>query len=159
MEVIRKLNLTDLDQMVSLRLAIQNYDLKYINDNEIILDESTLIEKTKSYIETHLDKTLFMFGLFIGDELVANCGFYLDEHFPTYNNSNGYYGYICNVFTKEEHRGKGFQRKVFDECFEYAKEMGISSFKLSSKNEIAIKMYKFFGFKQIDNMYSCKVNL
>lgn len=159
MEVVRKLDLNDLEQMVNLRIAIQNYDLKYINDNEITLDEEALMKKTKSYIENHLDETLFMFGLFIEEELVANCGFYLDKHFPTYNNSNGYYGYICNVFTKKEYRGKGFQKKVFDKCFKYAKEIGITSFKLSSNNEIAIKMYKSFGFKQTNNIYSCKVNL
>ena len=159
MEVVRKLDLNDLEQMVNLRIAIQNYDLKYIKEEDIVLNEELLIKNTKKYIEEHLDKNLFMFGLFINDELVANCGYYLDEHFPTYNNTNGYYGYICNVFTKEEYRGKGFQRKVFNECFDYAKKMGITSFKLSSKNEIAINMYKSFGFKQIDNMYSCKVNI
>lgn len=159
MEVVRKLDLNDLEQMINLRIAIQNYDLKYIDNNSIVLTEEQLIEKTKEYFKSHLDKNLFMFGLFIDNELVANCGFYLDEHFPTYNNANGYYGYICNVFTKEEHRGKGFQRKVFNECFDYAKKMGITSFKLSSKNEIAINMYKSFGFKQIDNIYSCKVNI
>lgn len=159
MEEIRKLDLNDLDQMTILRTAIQNYDLKYIDKDSIILTEEQLIEKTKEYLKSHLDKNLFMFGLFIDDELVANCGFYLDEHFPTYNNTNGYYGYICNVFTKEEHRGKGYQKKVFNECFEYAKTMGITSFKLSSKNEVAIAMYKSFGFKKIDNMYSCKVNV
>ena len=159
MEKIRKLDLNDLEQMTILRTAIQNYDLKYIDNNSIVLTEEQLIEKTMEYFKSHLDKNLFMFGLFIDDELVANCGFYLDEHFPTYNNTNGYYGYICNVFTKEEHRGKGYQKRVFNECFEYAKTMGITSFKLSSKNEIAIAMYKSFVFKQIDNMYSCKVKV
>lgn len=159
MEVVRKLDLNDLEQMVNLRIAIQNHDLKYINKNDIVLGEDILIQKTKKYIMEHLDKNLFMFGLFINNELVANCGYYLDEHFPTYNNINGYYGYICNVFTKEEYRGRGFQKKVFNECFDYAKKIGITSFKLSSKNEIAINMYKSFGFKQIDNMYSCRVNL
>lgn len=45
MEVVRKLDLNDLEQMVNLRIAIQNHDLKYIIE--------------------HLDKNLFMFGLFI----------------------------------------------------------------------------------------------
>lgn len=159
MEVIRKLDLNDLEQMTNLRIAIQNHDLKYINKNDIVLSEDILIQKTKKYIMEHLDKNLFMFGLFINNELVANCGYYLDEHFPAYNNTNGYYGYICNVFTKEEYRGRGFQKEVFNKCLDYAKKMGITSFKLSSKNEIAINMYKSFGFKQIDNMYSYKVDV
>lgn len=159
MDAVRKLELNDLEQMVNLRIAIQNYDLKYINKNDIVLSEDLLMKKTKKYINEHLDKNLFMFGLFVNNELVVNYGYYLGEHFPTYNNTNGYCGYICNVFTKEEYRGKGYQRKVFNECFNYAKKRGITKFKLSSKNEIAINMYKSFGFKQIDNMYSCEVNL
>ena len=156
MEVMRKLNLADLNQMVLLRVAIQNYDLKYIQQDECFLSETTLLEKTKSYIENHLDKNLFMFGLFVGDELVANCGFYFDEHFPTYNNPTGYCGYICNVFTKEEYRGRGFQKKLLKECMEYAKSRGITNFKLSTKNENAIKLYKSIGFMPMDNMYSYK---
>ena len=49
METIRKLNLNDLEQMVNLRIAIQNYDLKYINDNDIIINEDLLKEATRKY--------------------------------------------------------------------------------------------------------------
>ena len=157
MEVVRKLVLDDLKQILLLRIAIQNYDLKYINNDEIILNQDQLIEKTKEYVVKNLDKNLFLFGLFIDDELVANCGFYLDEHFPTYKNKSGYLGYICNVFTKEEYRNKGYQKKVFAECLKYAKEIGITNFKLSSMNETAINMYKSFGFKRNQNTYSLKV--
>ena len=47
MEVVRKLVLDDLKQILLLRIAIQNYDLKYINNDEIILNQDQLIEKTK----------------------------------------------------------------------------------------------------------------
>lgn len=157
MEVVRKLVLNDLEQILSLRIAIQNYDLKYINKDEIVLNQDQLIEKAKEYVIRNLDKSLFLFGLFIDDELVSNCGFYLDEHFPTYNNKSGYLGYVCNVFTKEKYRNKGYQKKVFDECLKYAKEIGITSFKLSSMNETAINMYKSFEFKGDQNTYSLKV--
>lgn len=43
MEVARKLDLNDLEQMVNLRIAIQNHDLKYINKNDIFLGEDLLI--------------------------------------------------------------------------------------------------------------------
>lgn len=142
--------------MVLLRAAIQNYDLKYIQQDEVLLSENALCEKTKFYIENHLDKNLFMFGLFVDNELVANCGFYLDEHLPTYNNPTGYCGYICNVFTKEEFRGKGYQRKLLKECLQYAKNLGVTNFKLSSKNQKAIRLYRSFGFVQMDNMYGYK---
>lgn len=73
------------------------------------------------------------------------------------NNPSGMLGYICNVFTKEEYRSKGYQKKVFNYCFEYAKKIGITSFKLSSLNDNAINMYKKFGFKASDNTYTLKV--
>lgn len=157
MEVIRKLELSDLNQMLTMRIGIQDYDLPFLNINETKLNREELIEKTKSYIESHLNKNLHMYGYFIDEELVANCGFYVDEHFPTYDNPNGLLGYICNVFTKEEYRGKGYQKKLFGECINSGKEMGITKFKLSSINDKAINMYKAFGFKQVDNMYCYKV--
>ena len=159
MKVVRKLNLDDLEQMIDLRIAIQNHDLKYLKETDVVLSEDLLIENTRKYLIEHLDKNLFMFGLFINNCLVANCGYYLDEHFPTYDNPNGCYGYICNVFTSEKYRRKGFQKEVFSECFNYAKKNGIISFKLSSKDEIAINMYKSFGFYQINDMYRCKVSI
>lgn len=157
MEVIRKLEIDDLDDMIMLRLGIQNYDLRDIEKKSILLNQDELEIKTKDYIKENLNKTLFMFGVIVDNELVANCGFYLDKHFPTYNNPSGMLGYICNVFTKEEYRNKGYQKKVFNYCFEYAKNIGITSFKLSSLNDNAINMYKKFGFKASDSTYTLKV--
>lgn len=157
MENIRKLDLDDLNQMIVLRMLIQNYDLKYIDEKSTLINQNELEEKTKKYITENLNKTLFMFGLFIDKQLIANCGFYLDKHFPTYDNPSGMVGYICNVFTKEEYRSKGYQKKVFNYCFEYAKNLGVTKFKLSSLNEEAIKMYKQFGFKESNSVYACEV--
>lgn len=153
MEYVRKLDVLDIEQMVLLRIELQDYDLKYVKNKELIGDKDDLILQTKRYLESHLNKNLFMFGYFVGDELVANCGFYLDEHFPTYVNLNGYRGYICNVYTKEKYRGRGYQRKTFNECLNFAKKQGIISFSLSSKNEDAINMYKSFGFRPANGIY------
>lgn len=155
MEQIRKLELSDLDQILLLRMQIQNYDLKY--SNSTILNQKELEEKTLEYLKKSLNNNLFLFGYFIDDKLVANCGFYIDTHFPTYNNPSGIIGYICNVFTLEEYRNKGYQKKIFNVCFEYAKELGITNFKLDSRNENAIKMYQSFGFVNDNHIYSYKV--
>lgn len=158
MESVRQLLLSDIDQMIELRIGIQNYDLRYLDESIIIPKEEILRKKTKKYIVENLNKSLFMFGLFIDDKLVSNCGYVTDNHFPEYKNLNGKVGYICNVFTKEEYRKKGYQRKVFEYCLEFAKNNNIKVFELSSKNDYAIKMYKSFGFHLHDHMYKMEVN-
>lgn len=156
MESIRKLDLNDLEQIVELRIAIQNFDFSIANMHKKI-DKDILEKETREYVTKNLNNTLYMFGLFIDSKLIANCGFYIDRHFPTYNNKSGVTGYICNVFTKEEYRNKGYQKKVFTKCLDYAKEIGIKKFKLSSINENAINMYKNFGFKANNHIYDLEV--
>lgn len=109
-------------------------------------------------VEYNYDQVVnYMFGLFINDELIANCGFDIDRHFPTYTNKTGMTGHICNVFTKEQYRNLGYQRKVFNFCFDFAKKMGITNFSLSSVNPKAIQVYKSFGFKENNHIYSYKI--
>lgn len=155
---VRKLNLDDLEQIISLRISIQKYDFNVMKQKDSVFDEKKLIQETKKYLIENLNKKIYIFGLFIDDELISNCGFYIDNHFPAFNNYNGTIGYICNVFTKEEYRHKGYQKKVFDYCLSYAKKLGITSFKLSSINEKAIKMYEAFGFKKNNTTYSLRIN-
>ncbi len=66
-------------------------------------------------------------------------------------------GYITSVYTKEQHRKKGYQRKIFQKCIELGKEMGITRFKLSTKNPIAMKRYESEGF--IDDRYAKKMKI
>lgn len=156
MELVRQLNLNDLEQIISLRIKIQEYDKKYISSNSIVLNKDELIKRTKQYLKQSLNNNLFMFGYFIENKLVANCGFYVDKHFPTYDNPSGITGYICNVFTLENYRKNGYQKKLFAVCFDHAQKMGITEFELSSLNESAIKMYKSFGFTNNDHKYTYK---
>ena len=157
MGVIRKLDLSYLEDMVNLRIGIQNYDAQFLDEKDIILTEDELRESTRKYLAISLDNNLYMFGYFVDEVLVANCGFYIDRHFPTYNTPNGITAYMCNVFTLEEYRGRGYQRKIFEEALNYAKGLGIIAFKLSSINVNAIRMYESFGFELSDHMYTFRL--
>lgn len=159
MKEIRRLTIDDLDEIIELRINLQNIDLNYYIDNsyDIALTEEEMYHKTKEYIKSNLDNTLYMFGIFIDNKLVANCGFYLDRHFPTYTNKSGMIGHICNVYTKEDCRKKGYMKELFAYSFRYAKELGVTKFQLNSKNETAIKMYKSFGFKKKNSVYYYEV--
>jgi len=66
-------------------------------------------------------------------------------------------GYITSVFTKQEHREKGYQRKVFEECLNYGESIGITRFKLSTKNPKAMNMYASRGF--IDDTNAKKMSI
>lgn len=153
MENMRRLELKDLEQIISLRIGIQNYDYREIDFNSLLLSCEELEKETIKYLKEHLNKDLYLFGYFIDEKLIANCGFYVDKHFPTYSNPSGIIGYICSVFTLEDYRGKGYQKKLFNVCMNYCKSMGILTFKLSSKNYKAIEMYKSFGFIEDKNVY------
>ncbi len=157
MEVVRRLELNDLSSMINLRLGIQNYDLRYPGKDKTLIDEAELENKTRKYLEENLNDRIYIFGLFIDNELVSNVGFYLEKHFPTYTNPSGLVGYICNVYTKEKYRNKGYQKKVFNYVLNYAKNIGITKFQLSSLNEIAINMYKSFGFTKKNSVYQLEI--
>ena len=43
METIKKLDLTNLDDMIDLRLGIQNYDAKFLDEQEILISEKELV--------------------------------------------------------------------------------------------------------------------
>ena len=153
MNEVKKLDEKDIEQILELRIALQNYDKKYFKENEIVVNQEELKGNTKAYLKDNLNKNLFLFGCYENAILVVVCGFYLERHFPTYRSENGQTAYICNVYTRPEYRRKGYQRKAFEYCLDYAKKNKIRKFKLDSKNEIAIKFYKEYGFKKIDNNY------
>ncbi len=152
-EEVKQLNHENIDEITSLRIDLQNYDKKYFKEDDIIINQEQLKKNTEVFLKKNLNKNLFLFGYYTNNTLVSICGLYLERHFPTYINANGKIAYICNVYTKPEYRKKGYQRNVFEYCLAYAKENKIKQFQLDSKNEIAIKFYKEYGFKEVDNAY------
>lgn len=159
MKNIRKLEFEDIIRMVDFRMQLQNFDLKDIDENAVLIDEKELYENTYKYLKNNLNQNLFMFGYFVDNELIANCGFILERHFPTYNNPTGLTAYICNVFTLEDYRGRGFQKGLFEFALNFAKSMDIIKFELASKNAKAINMYESFGFIKKNNYYEYNIRV
>lgn len=151
--LVRKLEKEDIEQIIPLRIALQKVD----NLGDLGNEESALIERTKEFLEENLNKDLFMFGTYVDEELVSICGLTVLKHFPTVGDLNCKGGYITCVYTKEEYRQKGYQKKVFEECLKYGKKLGIIRYKLSTKNPVAMKMYASFGFKEDSNAKKMKM--
>ena len=150
---VRRLNKENIEEIIPLRIALQKVDF----ENNLGIDEQILIDKTREFLNENLDKDLFMYGTYVNRELVSICGLSIFKYFPQADDLSCKVGYITCVYTKNEYRGKGYQKQVFQKCIELGKQIGITRFKLSTKNPIALKMYESFGFKEDENAKKMKM--
>ncbi len=148
---VRKLEKEDIEKIIPLRIALQIYN----HQGNLGMDEKELEDKTRNFLKQNINEDLYMFGTFIGEELISICGLIIFKYFPQVEDLGCKVGYITSVFTKEKYRGKGYQRKVFEECINFAKNLGITRFKLSTVNPKAMNMYSSVGF--VDDIHAKKM--
>lgn len=141
--MIRKLDINDIDTYCNLRVAM------LLSDKSVSYNKEELVLQTREYYEDYINKTLFIFGYIENEEIVSVAAYEVLKRLPTpkINNLNSDIAYVCSIYTKEEYRNKGYSKLLLNEVIEDAKKRGLTRFKLSSHNEIAIKMYEKFGFK------------
>lgn len=141
--MIRKLDINDIDSYCNLRVAM------LLSDKSVSYNKEELVLQTRKYYENYINKTLFIFGYIENEEIVSVAAYEVLKRLPTpkINNLNSDIAYVCSIYTKEEYRNKGYSKLLLNEVIEDAKKRGLTRFKLSSHNEIAIKMYEKFGFK------------
>ncbi len=141
--MIRKLDINDIDNYCNLRVAM------LLSDKSVSYSKEELVLQTREYYENYINKTLFIFGYIENKEIVSVAAYEVLKRLPTpkINNLNSDIAYVCSIYTKEEYRNKGYSKLLLNEVIEDAKKRGLTRFKLSSHNEIAIKMYEKFAFK------------
>lgn len=139
---VRKLEKEDIEKIIPLRVALQIYD----NNGDLGIAQKVLEDKTREFLRNNMNQDLYMFGTFVDDEIVSICGCTIFKYFPQADDLGCKVGYITSVFTKEEFRKKGYQRMVFEKCLNFAKNLGIVRFKLSTKNPKAMNLYGSMGF-------------
>lgn len=69
---------------------------------------------------------------------------------PSFTNKTGICGYITNVYTAPEHRGKGFAKMLLIRLLEDAKERGVKRLWLGA-SESGRPLYEKLGFIQPKN--------
>ena len=131
----------DIDKIAILRVKEQKEDWK--NEYE---DKYDLVNTTKLYLEKHLNNDIYVFIEENNDDIIATCCLQIIEYLPQCND-NGKQGFICNVYTEPKYRKKGVQTKLLNEVIEYAKENNLCELDLSTDSEVAISLYKKFGFE------------
>lgn len=150
---VKRLGKNNIEEIIPLRIALQKVDF----ENNLGIEEKILENKTREFLNENLDRDLYMFGVYVDNNLVSICGLTIFKYFPQADDLSCKVGYITSVYTKEQHRRKGYQKKVFLECLNLGKKLGITRFKLSTKNPSAMKMYESVGFK--DDTYAKSVKM
>ncbi len=89
-------------------------------------------------------------------EIVATAAIIFYEFPPTYTNKSGIKGYITNMYTKPEFRGRGIASGMLSRLVEEAKRRGVEKLWLGA-SKMGRPVYKKFGF--IDSDQWLELNL
>lgn len=154
MEIIRKLELQDLDKLVNVRVS---YQVDKFDNLDI--DIFKLTNETREYLKNNLNKNIYFFGTFVDNTLVSICGLHISNYIPQVNDLFGKVGLICSVYTLPDYRKRGYQHKTLEKILEFSKLINVKRLHLTSSNEFAIKMYKRFGFEKSTDYFSHYENI
>ncbi|GFZ32947.1 N-acetyltransferase [Clostridium zeae] len=139
----RKANISEIEQLSELRK-------KQLAD-EGIEPTIDIDEELKTFFYNKLsDGTLIQWVVEGNGEIIATAAIVFYEFPPTYTNKNGKKGYVTNVYTKDNYRGKGIATTLLDKLVEEAKIAGVTKLWLGA-SKLGRPVYKRFGFKENDS--------
>lgn len=136
---VRKIRFDEIDLVVELRRQM----LSELSANQ---QSKEFWDNTRRYMEKHYEDGTLLCYLAEADGKVVSTGLLcIYEYLPRFVNVTGTCGYVNNVFTLPEYRGKGISQKLLEEMLGEAKAMGVNEVYLHAE-ESAIPLYKRVGF-------------
>ena len=82
-------------------------------------------------------------------KIVATAAILFIEFPPTYTNQAGVKGYITNMYTDPDYRGKGIASAMLDKLSDEAKKRGVTRLWLHA-SRLGKPVYRRFGFAETD---------
>ncbi len=138
----------DIEELVRLRLAYLQEDLGEISEPDL----QSLKEALPQYFRKHLNQDLFVYIAREEEEIFA-CAFLLVVEKPMSPMfMTGKTGTVLNVYTKPEHRKKGYARQLMNALLEDAKANELSVVELKA-TEDGYHLYQSVGFEDVVAKY------
>jgi GNAT superfamily N-acetyltransferase len=81
---------------------------------------------------------------------VSACGVVIDRHPPTPGNLSGRIGYLMNVVTVPEYRGRGLARRIMQTALQWLDEQGVRRVTLHA-TDMGQPLYASLGFEPVPN--------
>lgn len=136
------------NQLVQLRLDYLAEDHGSLSPQE----SEQIASKLPEYFKKHLNNDLFVYICCSGDEIVS-CVFLLVTEKPANPDFlNGKTGSLLNVYTKPEHRHKGYAKRLLEMMLDDARAMCLDFVELKATDD-GYGLYKKVGFKDAVSKY------
>ena len=118
--------------------------------DEGINPESNIDQELFTFFEKKMsDGSLVEWLLEENEKIVATAAILFMEFPPTFTNPSGVKGYITNMFTHPDYRGKGIASAMLGKLTDEARKRGVKHIWLLSSNP-GKPVYGHFGFIQTD---------
>lgn len=143
-----KASLKDIEVLTDLRIAYLKDDLGNISNEDLRSLQNTL----PSYYTKHLNNDLIVYAARDQEDIVS-CAFLLIVEKPMSPSFiTGKTGTVLNVYTKPEHRHKGYAKQLITMMLEDADKLNVSVIDLKSTEE-GYPLYKSVGFEDVIAKY------
>ena len=145
---VEKAGLSDIEALTELRLAYLTEDYGGLRDEEA----AAIRRDLPGYYQTHLNRDLFAYVI-REDRAIVSCAFLLLIEKPM-NPSflNGKTGEVLNVYTRPDHRRKGYAAAVMKKMLADAKKMDVTVIELKATDD-GYPLYKSVGFSDDQSKY------
>ena len=138
----------DIDILTNLRIAYLQDDLGNICDEDLGILQDTL----PAYYSKHLNNDLMVYVARDHEDIVS-CAFLLIVEKPMSPSFiTGKTGTVLNVYTKPEHRHKGYAKQLMTMMLEDAAQLGVSIIDLKATKD-GYPLYKSVGFEDVITEY------
>ena len=145
----RTATLDDIEVLVELRK-------KQLVDEGIDANKDINEELTNFFRKKLDDHSLIEWVVSGNDTIIATAAIVFYEFPPTYTNKSGVKGYITNMYTVPEYRGKGIATSLLDKLVEEAKTRKVEKLWLSA-SKLGRPVYLKYGFKETNEWLELEI--
>ena len=156
---IVRADLSHIEAITDMRVAQQVEHWTHTLDKDFSMYAEQYRRVTEGYLRRRLNHSLLYVLKYVDNEPVAMCALEEQDELPpiTVCIDNKRHGWVVSVYTKPEHRGRGYQQALMQELLQMARERGFGDVTLTTNRPDAIHVYEKAGFRHVSDKYFLKL--
>ena len=145
----RKAGLADIEELCKLRKQQLKDEGEY---SKLNIDQGLY----EFFYTKMIDETLIQWVVEANGLIVATGALLIMDFPPNFFNYSGKRGYITNMYTLDEYRGRGLAGAILERLLESAKAAKLTKLMLCA-SKMGKPVYRKFGFKELDTWMDMEV--